>query len=132
MTTTPENPDHPGPVAPAAAARLLQERDALRARISRLSDDMTALIEASCDSNADDEHDPEGQTIAFERAQLSAVTGQARDHLMEVDAALRRVAGGTYGVCEVCGRSVDAARLEARPTARTCVQHVGPRGRATR
>ena len=85
---------------------------------------MAALIAASRDSNADDEHDPEGQTIAYERSQLSAVTGRTRDHLAEVEAALARVAAGTYGVCEVCHRPIDPARLEARPTASTCVHHV--------
>jgi RNA polymerase-binding transcription factor DksA len=85
---------------------------------------MAALVAASRDSNADDEHDPEGQTIAYERSQLSAVTSQAREHLAEVDAAIERVAAGTYGVCEVCGRPIDPARLDARRTARTCVHHV--------
>ena len=61
----------------AAVARLHEQRTLLRLRISRLSDDMAALIAASRDSNADDEHDPEGQTIAYERSQLSAVTTQA-------------------------------------------------------
>ena len=87
---------------------------------------MAALIAASRDSNADDEHDPEGQTIAYERSQLSAVMSQTRDHLREVEAALDRVAAGTYGICEVCHRPIDPERLDARPTARTCVQHVTP------
>lgn len=112
---------------PVLATRLDDERAVLTARVARLADDMAALIAASRDSNADDEHDPEGQTIAYERSQLSAVTSQAQDHLVEIDAALERVAAGTYGVCEACHRLIDAARLEARPTARTCVQHAHAR-----
>jgi DnaK suppressor protein len=111
----------------AAVERLREQGRTLRVRISRLSDDMAALIAASRDSNADDEHDPEGQTIAYERSQLSALTGQALEHLAEVDAAIERVATGTYGVCEVCGEPIDEARLGARPTARTCVHHVPAR-----
>ena len=123
MPSTPLSPDHwSGP--DDAAARLEDERVVLRARASQLTDDMAALITASRNSNADDEHDPEGQTIAYERSQLSAMTGQAHDHLREVDAAIERVAAGTYGVCEVCHSPIAAARLEARPTARTCVHHV--------
>jgi DnaK suppressor protein len=114
-----------------AGDRLHQERDDLLRRIAQLTDDMAGFFEASRDSNADDEHDPEGQTIAFERAQLSALTAQARAHLEEIDAALRRVADGSYGVCEVCGRPINPGRLEARPTARTCVEHAPPRGRAS-
>lgn len=113
----------------AAEARLREQRAELRRRVSRLTDDMAGLVEASHGSNADDEHDPEGQTIAYERSQLSAVTGQAHEHLAELDAALERVQAGTYGVCEVCGMPIDPARLEARPTARTCVQHVPDRRR---
>jgi DnaK suppressor protein len=108
--------------------RLKDVDRALRQRSSRLAEDMAALVAASRDSNADDEHDPEGQTIAYERAQLSAVTHQTQAHLNEVEAALERVGTGTYGICEVCLQPIDVARLEARPTARTCVHHVGSRG----
>ncbi|GAA4413062.1 hypothetical protein GCM10023168_35510 [Fodinibacter luteus] len=107
-----------------AVARLREQRTVLSARVTRLADDMVGLVASVRDSNADDEHDPEGQTIAYERSQLSAITRQAREHLAEVDAALERVAAGTYGVCEVCGEQISEARLEARPTARTCVHHV--------
>ena len=79
------------------------------------------MVAASADSNADDEHDPEGATIAFERSQVSALIQQSEQHLAEVEAALGRVADGTYGTCLRCGRPIPAARLEARPVARTCV-----------
>ena len=115
----------------SAVARLHEEREALRVRSSQLTEDMAALIAASRDSNADDEHDPEGQTIAYERSQLSAVTNQTHDHLREVDAALERVSAGTYGTCEACHEPIAAARMEARPTARTCVHHVDSRSRGT-
>ena len=126
----PTTPDpRPAPGTDAAAARLHEERAALRTRIAALTEDMGSFFEASRDSNADDEHDPEGQTIAFERAQLSAVTEQTRRHLEEVDAALARTVDGTYGRCEACGRAIDPARLEVRPTARTCVDHAPGRRR---
>jgi RNA polymerase-binding transcription factor DksA len=121
--------EEPPPPA-VVAARLEAERAAVWARLARTDEDLTALFAASLDSNADDEHDPEGQTIAYERAQLTASAEQAREHLAEVDAAAARLAAGTYGVCEVCSRPIGAARLEARPTARTCVEHAPRRGRA--
>lgn len=116
-------PDDP---AAWAAARLAEERAQVLARIAQMDGDMGSLVAASRDSNADDEHDPEGQTIAYERSQLGALTGRARDHLAEIDAAVDRLAAGTYGVCEVCGVAIDPARLEARPTAATCVAHADP------
>ncbi len=84
---------------------------------------MDRLVAASRDSNSDDEHDPEGQTIAYERSQLAALTAAMRVRLDEVDAALGRAAEGTLGRCDVCGETIPPGRLEARPTARTCVAH---------
>jgi DnaK suppressor protein len=103
------------------AEALARERDRTAVRLRHLTGDHAGIVEASRDSNADDEHDPEGATIAFERSQVEALVRQARAHLVEVDAALDRVGAGTYGTCERCGRPIAAARLEARPVARTCV-----------
>jgi DnaK suppressor protein len=103
------------------ADALARERARTAVRLRHLTGDHAGIVEASRDSNADDEHDPEGATIAFERSQVEALVRQARAHLVEVDAALGRVEAGTYGTCERCGRPIAAARLEARPVARTCV-----------
>jgi DnaK suppressor protein len=97
------------------------ERLSTLERLAALDDDHAGMVDASRDTNADDEHDPEGATIAFERSQVDALARQARRHLVEIDSALERVAAGTYGVCERCGEPMAAARLEARPIARTCV-----------
>ena len=112
---------------PAAGERLLAERDRLSADLEWMDAAMDRLVAASREDNADDEHDPEGQTIAWERAQLAASTTATRRRREEVEAALGRVADGSYGICTVCGGPITPGRLEARPTALTCVQHV-PRG----
>jgi DnaK suppressor protein len=109
------------------AEALAQERARTAARLRHLTGDHAGIVEASRDSNADDEHDPEGATIAFERSQVEALVRQARAHLVEVDAALARIEAGTYGTCERCGRPIAVARLEARPVARTCVVCAGAR-----
>ncbi|WP_353951137.1 TraR/DksA C4-type zinc finger protein [Knoellia sp. S7-12] len=100
---------------------LEQERQGTLDRLAALTGDFDRIVDASRDSNADDEHDPEGATIAFERSQVGALIQQARSHLVEIEAAIARVAQGTYGMCEKCGQPILAARLRARPTARTCV-----------
>src|SRR3954453_1426912 len=106
--------------------RALEEvRRRALARLAGLSDDYAGIVEASRDSNADDEHDPEGSTIAFERSQVGSLVAQARAQLEEVDAALARLDAGTYGHCEVCGGAIAAGRLEARPTARRCIGCAG-------
>ena len=90
-------------------------------RISELEQSYARIVDAAADVATDDEHDPEGQTIAFERAQVSALLDQARANLVEVDEALLRERAGAYGICEQCGQPIGAARLEARPAARTCI-----------
>lgn len=109
-------------VTQQAAERLAHERAAAVARVARLDADLGAMVAASRDSNADDEHDPEGPTIAYERSQLSALRRQATSHLAELDAAIARVADGTYGGCEECGEPISPERLDARPGARTCMR----------
>ena len=101
--------------------RLVEERRRTLTLLARLRGDFASVVDASRDSNADDEHDPEGATIAFERQQVDAMVRRTRDHLEEVDAAIARLDAGTYGVCERCGRAITPARLDVRPTARTCV-----------
>ena len=98
-----------------------EERRLTRRRLASLDEDYDGVVAASRDTNADDEHDPEGATIAFERSQVGALAAQAREHLAEVDAALARLEAGGYGVCEGCGEPIAEERLEARPIARTCI-----------
>ena len=107
--------------ATEARGLLEDERVLETERLDRLRRDFLGVVDASRDSNADDEHDAEGATIAFERSQVEALVRQAEAHLGEITAALERVADGSYGICAVCGEPIDPARLEARPVARTCV-----------
>jgi RNA polymerase-binding transcription factor DksA len=90
-------------------------------RLAGLDRELTGIIEAARAANADDEHDPEGATIAFEREHAAALASQARRHLAEIDAALGRLDDGSYGTCAGCGGPVGAERLAARPAAATCI-----------
>jgi RNA polymerase-binding transcription factor DksA len=100
---------------------LQAERAAAEAQIAALTREFDAVVAASQAANADDEHDPEGATIAFERQQVVALLDSARRRLAEVDAALARRAEGRYGVCQSCGRPIAPERLAGRPAARTCI-----------
>ena len=104
-----------------SADPLLDERAVVLRDIESLRREFDQVVAASESSNADDEHDPEGATIAFERQQTAALLEQARRRLAEIDAALARRETGNYGVCEGCGRPIGAERLAARPAARTCI-----------
>jgi RNA polymerase-binding protein DksA len=98
-----------------------EERAAALAQIDALTREFDEVVAASRSSNADDEHDPEGATIAFERQQVAALLERARRRLADVETAMRAVEAGTYGRCEICGREIAAERLAARPAARSCI-----------
>jgi DnaK suppressor protein len=55
-----------------------------------------------------------------------------RRALIEIDAALSRIATGSYGVCMGCGEPMPPRRLEALPTARECLECADPRAAAAR
>jgi RNA polymerase-binding transcription factor DksA len=101
--------------------RLAEQRRTSGARVAALSARLTGIVESSALTTNDDEHDPEGVTVAFERAQVQALLAQAREELDELDLARRRLAEGRYDRCERCGGVIAADRLEALPTARTCI-----------
>jgi DnaK suppressor protein len=92
------------------------------AHIEALTAEIDDIVAAATDANSDDEHDPEGSTLAFERARVSALLSQERTYLEELERAEDRIADGTYGTCAACGTALPHERLVARPAARTCVQ----------
>jgi DnaK suppressor protein len=100
---------------------LFAERERTAAQIEALSREFDGIVEAAELVATDDEHDPEGHTIAFERQQVAALLRDARSHLADIDDALARVAASSYGTCESCGGPIAPARLAARPAARTCI-----------
>jgi DnaK suppressor protein len=100
---------------------LIADRATTEGRIVSLGRDWSGIVESSAMTATDDEHDPEGATIAFERAQIETLIEQARAHLDEIDDALERVRTGSYGRCESCGQAIAAGRLEARPFSTTCI-----------
>lgn len=104
-----------------ARATLVTERAQALRQLASLDADLDSMMAATEDSNADDEHDPEGQTIAFERAQVAALRGAASRRIEELDQALQRMDQGSYGRCERCAGPIGDERLRARPAARTCI-----------
>jgi len=101
---------------------LLAERARARERVAALGREFAGLSEAASAAGTDDEHDPEGATLAFERQHADALLEAAREQVAAVDAALRRVEDGRYGRCRRCGQPIGADRLAARPAAATCIR----------
>ncbi|MEA2842681.1 MAG: DnaK suppressor protein [Actinomycetota bacterium] len=101
------------------------ERRRTSEQVHALSNDLDTIIEASAVAPPDDEHDPEGATIGFERAQVASLLDRARRRLVELDRAEERLAAGTYGTCQHCGHPIEVERLVAHPTAPTCMECAG-------
>ena len=102
-------------------ARLTVDRADTVKQIASMTADLEAMAAASAGSNLDDEHDPEGSTVAFEREQLAGLRSRSQAHLRDIDAALGRLADGSYGRCEVCRGAIGDERLRALPATRMCV-----------
>ena len=109
------------------AILLAAQDEETTAREAALARDLERIIEATTGASTDDEHDPEGATIGFERAQVAALLDQARRHRADLDRALDRLLAGAYGTCETCGESIAPARLQVRPAASTCIGCAGRR-----
>ena len=97
-----------------------QERTARQ--IASLEAIVAAIVEASELVSTDDEHDPEGATIAYERAQASALLRQAHADRDALVVTRRQLELGQQVVCAVCGRAIDFERVAAVPTTSRCVR----------
>ena len=101
---------------------LMAERAQAVRRAAALEREFAQLAEAATAGGTDDEHDPEGATLAFERQHTAALLDQAREQVAAIDTALARLADGRYGRCDRCGQPIGEERLAARPAAVTCVR----------
>lgn len=110
---------------------LVSERVALTGQATRLEDEANSLIEDGemGDVQFDDESG-EGDTMVVERERDLALSAQARQTVVEIDAALERMGSGTYGYSVVSGLPIPRERLEAIPWATVLVEEkVGGIGR---
>jgi DnaK suppressor protein len=107
--------------------RLEGERDRVEAQVEELRRAYDQIISAAEFTSTDDEHDPDGATIGFERAQASALLEQAQRQLADIGDAIARWHAGTYGQCIRCGKPIPRERLDALPAARTCMACVSDR-----
>jgi DnaK suppressor protein len=97
------------------AALLRSEQASLQAQLKELgfADQGSGL---NYDSNFAD-----SSQVTAERGEAERLATELREALDEVDAALKRLKDGTYGICEVCGKPIGEPRLEAKPAARRCI-----------
>lgn len=105
--------------------RLEQVRAATRRRVTRLTQSFEEIVSVAADAATDDEHDPEGHTIAWERQQVAALLDKATVALAELGDAEARLDAGSYGVCVKCSSDIGPDRLQALPAISTCISCAG-------
>ncbi len=106
-----------------AERRLRAERARVQNLITEVRDDVgteTGGQELSELSDYD-QHPADTASETFEREKDLSILESLESELAEIEAALRRIDEGTYGLDEVTGEPIDPKRLEAVPTARTNV-----------
>ncbi len=102
-------------------ARLHELRAATTRRAENLVNSFEGIVEATSDVATDDEHDPEGHTIAWERQQVAGLLEETNSVLADIEAAEQRLDDGRYGICTSCGREIAGERLDALPATPNCV-----------
>jgi DnaK suppressor protein len=98
------------------ATLLRAEQAGLQAQLEELGFGNEGDTGLNYDSNFAD-----SSQVTAERGEAERLATELQDSLDEVGAALQRLSAGSYGVCEVCGKPIGEARLEAMPAARFCI-----------
>jgi RNA polymerase-binding transcription factor DksA len=90
-------------------------------QVEALGRALRSIVDGAELTSTDDEHDPEGATVAYERAQTIALLRQAREDLADLDANAARCARDGDVRCVDCGRPIALERVIALPTAHRCI-----------
>lgn len=112
---------------PWTPEEVTEARTLLTSEIMRLRSELEAsgaalagLMRDSGDGAGDDEADTGTKNITREH-ELS-LAAHAQETLEQTERALARLEAGTYGLCEVCGKPIGKARMQAFPRATLCVE----------
>lgn len=93
--------------------KLLEERSRLLGELERLREALKTEVDVDAE---------EGDPDLIEREKNVALVSQLERKKDDVEAALRLIEKGKYGICERCGKEIPTERLEVRPDATLCVQ----------
>jgi RNA polymerase-binding transcription factor DksA len=106
-----------------ARARLEEERSRQQRVLDGLMGDEATTGDAAslAEQSGYDQHPADIGTEVFEHEKNVSLLEQVQDQLGEVEQAFQRLGSGTYGTCQACHKPIPAARLEAMPATRFCV-----------
>ncbi|MFE7618005.1 TraR/DksA family transcriptional regulator, partial [Streptomyces sp. NPDC057496] len=103
-----------------ARAELSSEVMRLRSEMEAASAALAGLMRDSGDGAGDDDADTGTKNITREHEM--SLAANAQEMLEQTERALARLDAGTYGLCEVCGKPIGKARMQAFPRATLCVE----------
>ncbi|PJI94329.1 TraR/DksA family transcriptional regulator [Luteimicrobium subarcticum] len=101
------------------AQDLFEENARLQVELAAADEELSNLLRNSGEGSGDDQAD--SGSSALERDQELTLVNNTKDLLTQNARALDRIAAGTYGVCEHCGKAIGKARLQAFPRATLCI-----------
>ncbi|MGH7935808.1 MAG: TraR/DksA family transcriptional regulator, partial [Chthoniobacterales bacterium] len=110
------------PFTRAQKERLLQLRDAMVDSMAGVAQDTLRARAEGSEASAFGMHQADAGSDAYDRDFALSLLSQEQDALYEIDEALKRIEIGTYGKCEMSGKPIMRARLEAIPFARYTVE----------
>jgi RNA polymerase-binding transcription factor DksA len=110
------------PFIRAQKDKLLQLRDAMVDSMAGVAKDNLRSRAEGSEASAFGMHQADAGSDAYDRDFALSLLSQEQDALYEIDQALKRIDLGTYGVCEMSGKPISHARLEAIPFARFTVE----------
>jgi DnaK suppressor protein len=102
--------------------KLLMLRDAMVDSMAGVAQDTLRSRAEGSEASAFGMHQADAGSDAYDRDFALSLLSQEQDALYEIDQALKRIELGTYGVCEMSGKAIPHARLEAIPFARFTVE----------
>ena len=102
--------------------KLLQLRDAMVDSMAGVAKDNLRSRAEGSEASAFGMHQADAGSDAYDRDFALSLLSQEQDALYEIDQALKRIDLGSYGVCEMSGKPISHARLEAIPFARFTVE----------
>lgn len=103
---------------------LEEQRERLTKAVDFLHEENPGTIEeelGEVGSGGTDNHLGDTASATYDRELDEGLAEGAQQTLAEVDAALKRIDDGTYGICEVCGKPIGEERLRAIPWTRYCI-----------
>jgi len=102
--------------------RLLQLRDNILDSMNGVAKDTLRSRAEGSEASAFGMHQADAGSDAYDRDFALSLLSQEQDALYEIEEALKRIEQGTYGTCEMSGKAIAHARLEAIPFARYTVE----------